>query len=265
MIKKIIPPFFEKSPQFIREVYKNKQNGLINFMHDITFGQGEISMLYSNKETFQFFYENKIPMLCTDHSGRTLPEGVYINKTLENLYKDCSTIMPLLPKIAPNFNQNYGKNSIHFVTREADCQHLHSLFFDLEENEFLHWVVNNGNFMQNLIEEYKVKAKDIILEAKAPENRVILPNSSEFFSSPTPTDHSIRINIIHKSLSIPIHLSKQQSVCLHYLMKGKSAKEIGLKMHLSNRTVEHYLERIRKQLGCSSNRELVSTYSGQVI
>lgn len=256
--------FSVQTAEFIKEVYKDKEKiGLINFMHDITFGHGQISMLVSNPETFKFFSQNKIPMLCTDHSGRNLAEGIYLNKTLEESYKDCSVLMPLLPKTASHFNQNYGKNSLHIVAREKDCQHLYSLFFNLDEREFLHWIINNGTFIQNLIEDYKIKAKNIILEAKAPENRVTLPNSSDFFVK-SANENSLRVNVIHKTLHVPIHLSPQQSRCLTYLMQGNSAKEIGIKMCLSYRTVEHYLEKIRRQLGCDSNRELMSTYYDQL-
>lgn len=249
---------------FIKEVYKDKQNdGLVNFMHDITFGRGQISMLVGNPDTFNFFYQNQIPMICTDETGRTLSEGIYINKTLESSYKDCSVLMPLLPQTAAQFNQNYGKTSLHKVIRENDCQHLFSLFFDLEENDFIHWVVNNGAFVQNLIEEYKVKAKDIILEAKAKENRVILPNSHGF-QTRSKNEKSPHLCLIHKNMHAPIHLSHQQSRCLLYLMQGHSAKQIGIKMNLSCRTVEHYLERIRKILGCRSNKELILTYYNQL-
>jgi hypothetical protein len=172
MAKTNSTPFSLKAASYIRDVYKKHQKiKLTNFMHDITFGKGQISMLVSNEEVFRFFHDNKIPMLCTDDSGRILPTGIYLNKTLQNTYKECSVIMPLLPKVAKQFNQNYGKNSVHFSVRENDCQHLYSLFFDLTTNEFLQWIVNNGSFMQDLIENYKIAAKDIILEAKSPANK----------------------------------------------------------------------------------------------
>jgi DNA-binding CsgD family transcriptional regulator len=47
-------------------------------------------------------------------------------------------------------------------------------------------------------------------------------------------------------------------------MQGKSAKKIALEMHLSHRTIEHYLERIRTILSCSSNKELVAYYGNQL-
>lgn len=253
--------------KFIQEqCQKLQQRGLCNFTHDITFSDGQISMLSSSNEVLLFYKNNKIPTLCTDSTGRTLAPGIYLNRTLENSRKDCAFLMPLLVNIGNQFGLNYGKNSLHIVSRENDCQHLYSLFFDMEEDAFIHWVLNNGELMNDFVHAYNHTAKDIILETKAPENRIILPTSEEFThifhlenSENLPT-----LKVIHKHLHMPIHLSPQQSKCLLLLMKGKSAKEIASKMKLSRRTIEHYIEKLRKQLGCGTTKELIAFYSEQL-
>lgn len=236
-------------------------------MHDVTFTKGQISMLVSDEKVFLFYYHNKIPTLCTNDSGRTLDAGIYLNKTLEKSRKDCAILMPLLVKVGKRLGQNYGQNSVHIVARENDCQHLYSLFFDLQENDFLHWIVNNGSFLQDFINQYNIAAKDIILEATADENRIVLPTFTDFASSMhlDNSESASQLKVFHKNLHIPVYLSSQQGRCLLLLIKGKSAKEIGLEMKLSHRTVEHYLDKIRRQLGCSSTKELIATYIDQLI
>lgn len=234
-------------------------------MHDVTFSKGQISMLVSKKEIFLFYFNNKIPMLCTDDTGRTLCNGIYINKILQEQYKDCSVLMPLMVRVSQKFGLNLGKNSLHIVNRETDCQHLYSLFFDLSERDFLHWVINNGKFLNDLIANYNDIASDVILEAKSPENRIILPSFNQF--KPTPKEakkNTSLLSIIHKDLNMPIFLSNQQSQCLRLLTHGKTSKEIATEMKLSYRTVEHYLERIKKLLGCSNNKELIIFYLDQL-
>jgi DNA-binding CsgD family transcriptional regulator len=78
------------------------------------------------------------------------------------------------------------------------------------------------------------------------------------------SENTSQFKVLHKNLHMPVYLSSQQGKCLLLLVKGKSAKEIGLEMKLSHRTVEHYLEKIRRQLGCSSTRELIASYSDQL-
>lgn len=250
--------------KFIKEICLPLQKvGLINFMHDITFGHGQISMLVSDQNVFLFYYQNKIPMLCTDDSGRTLSPGIYLNKILEEQHRECSILMPLMVRVGEHFGQNFGKNSLHIVVRENECQHLYSLFFELEENDFLHWIVNNGSFLNDFIEDYNHVANDIILEAKHPENRIILPNSPDFLTNKSKKID--RVIVFHKTTNMPVHLSRQQSKCLTLLLKGNSAKEIAKQMKLSHRTVEHYLERIRTILGCSSNKEMIISYGDRLI
>jgi DNA-binding CsgD family transcriptional regulator len=241
-------------------------HGLTNFMHDITFTKGQISMLVSDERVFSFYYQNNIPTLCTDETGRTLAAGVYLNKTLENSRQDCAILMPLLVNVGKRLGQNYGRNSVHVVTRETDCQHLYSLFFDLDENDFLHWIVNNGNFLQDFIHQYNFSAQDLITEAKAEENRIVLPTFKDFAAAMhlKVTADTTPVNVIHKSLHMPVHLSSQHAKCLLLLIQGKSAKEIARNMQLSHRTVEHYIEKIRRQLGCSSTKELIAAYSDQL-
>lgn len=254
--------FQHDAASFLQQTCRSlKHRFLTNFTHDITFGKGQITMLVSNVSIFKFYQKNQIPMLCTNDSGRTLDSGIYLNTILENQYKNCSVLMPLLPKIGKKLGQNYGKNSLHLVTKENDCQHLYSLFFDLEKNEFLHWVVNNGNFLKDLISEYNHSAKDIIQAAKSCENRIVLPNSED---TPRKKDLSECLQVFHKDSNIPIHLSKQQSRCLTYLAQGNSTKEIASFLNISPRTVEHYIEIIRNQLNCKTTKQLMAFYGGQL-
>lgn len=73
------------------------------------------------------------------------------------------------------------------------------------------------------------------------------------------------LSILHKNLNMPVFLSLQQSRCLRLLIQDKSAKEIAAEMKLSYRTIEHSFERIRKLLGCTTNKELIISCYDQLI
>lgn len=51
-------------------------------------------------------------------------------------------------------------------------------------------------------------------------------------------------------------LTKTQLICLSHFIKGLSAKEIGLEMGLSYRTIEHHIEAIKSRLHCYRRSEL---------
>ena len=258
--------------QFIREVCNpHKKIGMTNFLHDITFDQGQISMMLSDHHIAEHYKNFKIPTWGTDKEGRALADGVYLNKTLENTRKDCAILMPRLKKIGEKFKQNYGKNSVHIISHENDCQHLYALFFDLDENEFLHWIINNGDYLKDFIANYKIASKNIILEARAPENRIILPTTTDFIEAKnlktinTGLFEKSSLTLIHKDLQLPVHLPKQQGRCLLLMSQGKTAKEIAQELQISFRTVEYYFEKTRKQLGCETNKKLIAEYGEQLI
>jgi DNA-binding CsgD family transcriptional regulator len=52
-------------------------------------------------------------------------------------------------------------------------------------------------------------------------------------------------------------LSKQESLCLFYLIRGRSFSQIGAAMNLSKRTVEHYIENVKNKMDCHSKSELI--------
>lgn len=53
-------------------------------------------------------------------------------------------------------------------------------------------------------------------------------------------------------------LSKQESFCLFFLVRGNTAKLIAKKMNISFRTVESYLENIKIKLNCKNKSELIA-------
>jgi DNA-binding CsgD family transcriptional regulator len=254
--------------KLVRELcalYKNLS--FVNFMHDITFPHNQISMIVADPRMVAYYLQHQIPTLCTDNSGRVLADGLYINQTLEHNYTECSVLMPFLIKVGQQFSQNYGKNSVHLLRREEDCQHFYSLFFDLSEPDFLQWVINNGAFLADFIAHYHQKGNDLILEAKVNENRIKLPNAREFMNTGKRMkleDKEALLSLFHHELNLPIHFPKKQARCLLLMVQGKSAKEIAKELHISFRTVEYYFDKTRKQLGCSSNKKLIALYGDQL-
>ena len=59
---------------------------------------------------------------------------------------------------------------------------------------------------------------------------------------------------------IPVRISEQQAICLKYLSKGKTAKEIGREMDISYRTVEIYIAQLKEKLECDSSKDLIHIY-----
>ena len=227
------------------------------YCHDITFSEGVASLLSNRSDVFDFYQNNRFPLTCTDESGRTLGSGWHLSQVLEHKLKSCSVLFPILR------NQFQLKNWVHVIKREEDHQHMLSFGFNLNECDFLHMIVNNGQLLNDFITAYFEKSQSVIDEVMQVDNRIYLPTMSSI--EPTYLDtFSKEIILKNANSSAPIHLSQQQSKCLIYLFQGMSAKQIGLKMNLSARTIEHYLARIRHILGCHSSKEVIARYSEQL-
>ena len=52
-------------------------------------------------------------------------------------------------------------------------------------------------------------------------------------------------------------LTQREFECLFFLMRGKSSKEIGRFMKISNKTVDHHIEHIKTKLGCKTRSEII--------
>lgn len=54
-----------------------------------------------------------------------------------------------------------------------------------------------------------------------------------------------------------VYLSKRELECLRFLLRGKTAKDIASLLLLSPRTIEFYLDNIKRKMGVSSKSELI--------
>lgn len=64
--------------------------------------------------------------------------------------------------------------------------------------------------------------------------------------------------------SIFYHLSKRETQCLHFLLEGKTAKEIAKKLSLSPRTVEEYIANLKRKSNCYSLHDLLVLFQDRL-
>lgn len=75
----------------------------------------------------------------------------------------------------------------------------------------------------------------------------------------------MNIKMFAEHLLVPIKLSKREEDCLYYLLQGKTAKETARFLNLSHRTVEAYIDNIRKKTFTRNKVELVSKLQSRLI
>lgn len=67
-------------------------------------------------------------------------------------------------------------------------------------------------------------------------------------------------NFNHSHPDFAEQLSPREVMCVQYLCKGLTLKQIAKQFNLSPRTVESYLERARSKMGCKNKAELMLSF-----
>lgn len=124
---------------------------------------------------------------------------------------------------------------------EALLNELHQLRDDIFKQISAQQIDGNHNDIESQVSEV---IKAIGCNEKPDSNRLISKEKMLF----------------HAKTHEPVELTDQQALCLRYLVKGFTSKEIGQQLEISYRTVEVHLSTLKEKLGCSSSKELVALY-----
>ncbi|WP_131781565.1 helix-turn-helix domain-containing protein [Legionella gresilensis] len=54
------------------------------------------------------------------------------------------------------------------------------------------------------------------------------------------------------------HIKQREAECLFYILRGKSAREIGPILNLSPRTIEYYLSMLKDKLNCKKKSDMIN-------
>ena len=159
------------------------------------------------------------------------PEDTFtVNNTIqERILKkpDCNVIMYRI--VLPN-------NKIHYI-REICCKTSNNTFVGFSENLTTSaWEYLMDNI--NLLSDHSTFNVAIISLLK------ILFSNNQILST---THNKIQQNITHRELE-----------CIKGLIQGSSSKKIAKIMQISPRTVDDYIEKIKKKFQCSSRLLLIS-------
>jgi LuxR family transcriptional regulator, quorum-sensing system regulator SolR len=159
------------------------------------------------------------------------------------------------------FNIDYGIVIIEKC--ESYCEFF--WFGSTRDNPgIINFYLNNINLLQNFILYFREKASNII--KKAEKQRIIVPQKNilqniDFrVTSDKYRDFIQAISLSSYRLSGEysyVTLTERESECIKFLFEGKTAKEIGNTLSLSQRTIETYIANIKSKVCCNTKSELL--------
>lgn len=148
-----------------------------------------------------------------------------------------------------------GKHYYHFAT-------------DSSKPSINQFYINNIDLLNLFIRYFKANVKKNPFLSCAYDIKFAIDTQAKFTLHPNTDNFNLLIDkesfveaLTHdKKDKFIVKLTSQQSKCVKLLLDGYSAKQIADHMHLSKRTVENYLSKIRSRLGCHSSREIMTRY-----
>lgn len=165
-------------------------------------------------------------------------------------------------------------NGITIIQKNNACCEFYFFSASVSNRSIINFYINNLDILDNFINYFKLSARDII--KKAENNKIYLSNHYTSLGKDTAnaalnvyTDLRQAFLSEVNSQSAVMHsvgqginqlgnfvLSKRQAQCLQYLLEGKSAKQTANMLNLSTRTIEFYLDNMKKKMNCRTKLEL---------
>jgi len=199
----------------------------------------------------------------TNHASST-------ERYLTKKYYLCGNVEGLPSKYKPQivFLDTLPKQYIYDdVIRSHDIDHAMQIINPQENScEFFGFATKKGN--TGIINTYLTKLDMLkkfcahFVELAQPliklveKNKIILPFHSDSLDFLDKDDSGNELNYDSSSICKNL-LPKRQLECARLLIAGKKIREIAVCLNLSPRTVEHYLNHLKKKLDCRNKTELI--------
>jgi len=231
--------------------------GLENFWYYTLNDRGELSYISNNPLTAEFFYDNE---LYKGHpyfkDPSLLKSGFFFaDKTKEKDYIQTQGKLRDFTQIFMAMNVSEGKaEGYGFATANNSPELANSFINNLYLfRKFIHYFHSEADepilHMQKCSVDISSTCGDsFYAPTQYFETLTGAENARDFLKKIDP----LRYQVLQS-------LSPREKECLRWFLKGLSAVQIGKKVHLSNRTVEHYLDSVKNKLSCNSRQELYET------
>jgi DNA-binding CsgD family transcriptional regulator len=155
------------------------------------------------------------------------------------------------------FNVNPG---VVIVKKSVQAVELYGFDIKSENSAFINLLINESALLHKFINHFEKQNHTMMTQVS--QNPVCLAPllGKTFFRNDDSLmkRHKNKENFLkHIGVDAPTALSSREKEILKYMIDGLSASAIAAMIHLSPRTVEHYVINIKNKLDCFSKAELI--------
>ena len=237
--------FFLTSSGEVDEIIKPLKDhfGINSFVYFKSFNDGSEIRLTNQPEWVQYYYEQGLYKLsyCEGHPSE------FVKARL--IWAGITVANPVLEK-AREFNID------HSMTFVEPCEDGCEFFFigaALDRTDVMFKYLSNLDLIEHFLDYFRVKARPLIEEAL--KHKIIIPGKFEAVSKKFCLQSLNRSDFLN-AIS-PVEFSVRERECMRLLAKGYTHKMIAKELSISPRTVETYLNHVKKKTGANSKGDLV--------
>ncbi len=242
--------------------------GISTFGYRIFFSNGKSFGICSNEKwnsffEYQFLSQNKHIPRYEEEVGQALKKGKYFWARIGE----------------PDSNDRFCSMLYEFDVWNSLCIYYKNsetvdafYFASTKDNkDIINFYLNNIKLLERYASYFKEKFSEITnIENLAKLSEPTLGNGVFANGCSGGEDEEIRVKNFSQSLPVSklvmnkegqsIILSKREAECLCYMAFGKTMKEIAICLNLSPRTIEFYIDNMKKKTGLSSKSQLLSMF-----
>ncbi len=206
-------------------------------------------LLTNNAPWIEHFYKNGL----YKSSGAVdiehlLPKGYF-------LWSELNSDDPIYAQGRESFNIDNGAS---FVIKREDITYLYIFASTRDNNSINNFYTKNVDLFKRFILYFNDKASPLIKTAS--KNKIYLPDSrvislekiKRYQITDSDKDEFFKKTDIDRfyllSESDDLYLTKKQAQCAAYFIEGATAKQCAIALKISHRTVEGYLDDIKKKV-----------------
>lgn len=245
MVEKQLKTFLQATPEINEICYSLKRIGIHLFSYRRCFTDGSRVNFSNNADWLLDYYKLNL----------------YQSSLFESLISSYSTGFSLWPQESSLPVFSHGRqfyNSDNGITYTINYNEYCDFFIfgaDKNNKHIINFYINNLDLLKNFSEYFYNKAKKIIeISAK---NRIYLPGNR--VQSGISKD-VYRKDGINYNDNIMLNLSNREKSCLHGILAGQTAKQIARELNLTFRTVEFYIQNLKKKIGCRRRSEIFKKF-----
>ncbi len=250
--------FYIKSHQQIDELVAplKKTLALKSFVYQKSFRDGSTIRLGNQPQWFKYYYSQQLYQYSLfEHHPVKSPSGYVVWQQMSHHDKVLNA--------ARDFDIGHGM-TFSFPNHDYNEHYFFGLA-NHQERMMSHWL-RNIDLFHHFVNFFHSRGKKLLDEAANHQlsieipSRAVLPHQESAwieFTNPIDREQFFSDTPIDKfNISADSHLSKRELACARLLLQGNRAKTIADQLHISPRTAEGHLAKLKSKLNCTNQSQL---------